>query len=399
MRIVFLVQNTFTQRDEDRFGIKTIQKNGIEVEVWDVRNCIHHNVSSQKNEYSPSFLKVFKTKKDLKILLNRLDPHDIAIVNLDYGYRYHFIYRIFLQKNVKFGFIRLEIIPTKILQPRFTTPVISNFFQKLVNVFKNPKAFLDRQYCRISPEKLGLKPADFIFVSGKHSLEINNINRFLVSKEKTKIILGHALDYDVFLSRKELQSSSGEKSYAVFIDGYIPFHPDVLYVYDRSPYDPIEYYAKLTRFFDYFEQKTSLPVVIAAHPKADYDNNPFTYGNRKIIKGKTVELIAQSKAVLSHYSTSLNFACLYQKPILFLSLRMFENTGLHKNIEIFAKSLEKTPLLIDGHVQPNVLEELQVSPILYEQYRENFIKQKGSPEQPSWQIFSDWAKEQFKTGA
>src|SRR5659263_764356 len=43
-RIIFFVESSFNQRDYDRFGIETLQKNGFEVEVWDFTPFLHPQV-------------------------------------------------------------------------------------------------------------------------------------------------------------------------------------------------------------------------------------------------------------------------------------------------------------------------------------------------------------------
>ena len=55
-----------------------------------------------------------------------------------------------------------------------------------------------------------------------------------------------------------------------------------------------------------------------AHPRSNYEKHPELFKKYKIIKGKTIDLVKNSKLVLMHCSTSVNYAVIYKKPIIIL---------------------------------------------------------------------------------
>ena len=83
-------------------------------------------------------------------------------------------------------------------------------------------------------------------------------------------------DFDNYLEQKTDIITSNT---IVFLDEYLPYHPD----FDLLKMEKInanQYYKELNNFFSKIEAHTSSRVVIAAHPKANYNINPFN--NRPI---------------------------------------------------------------------------------------------------------------------
>lgn len=139
-----------------------------------------------------------------------------------------------------------------------------------------------------------------------------------ISAEKSSnikgVIYSHQFDYDSFLGSVCLVDKS-ERKYFVFLDEFVPFHPDNI---NRkvSDCEPDKYYRSINKIFDQIELRFNCNVVIAAHPRSNYVINPF--GDRKIEYGNTQNLVFSSMAVLMHASTSVSFAILGGKPIISL---------------------------------------------------------------------------------
>ena len=62
------------------------------------------------------------------------------------------------------------------------------------------------------------------------------------------------------------------------------------------------------------EKDYGCEVIIAAHPKSNYQDG--TFGNRRIIYGKTPELIKNAKLVIHQCSTTFFLAVLFKKDFL-----------------------------------------------------------------------------------
>ena len=82
------------------------------------------------------------------------------------------------------------------------------------------------------------------------------------------------------------------------------------------PIDPERYFSSLNVYFARLEAVLGIRVVIAAHPKANYQATRFD--GRTIIAGRTPELVRDADLVISHHSTSISYAVLAEKPIVFV---------------------------------------------------------------------------------
>ncbi|MBQ4132905.1 MAG: hypothetical protein IJD04_04120 [Desulfovibrionaceae bacterium] len=237
--------------------------------------------------------------------------------------------------------------------------------------------------------------------------------------EASRLISAHAWDYDQWLkllqdraahdaATGQAPASSGVnegpssadrqpnmRSYILFLDQNLPFHPDFKELGRRQPASAAKYFPALRRFFDILEQSTGLPVVVAAHPRADYArvgySGPDWFGGRCIVSGETLPLLAGSSLVLCHTSTALNFAVIARKPVLHLTSGELELSEGHI-IRSMAGQLNTRVMNID---EPDAVSGIPLSSLMNvdeaacSRYFNNYIKEAGSPEKPFWQILLD----------
>lgn len=100
--------------------------------------------------------------------------------------------------------------------------------------------------------------------------------------------------------------------YAVFIDEFLPYHPDMT-TFGANAVRADLYYGCLNAFFDHFEHVHGLPVIVAAHPKATAGYSP--YGGRPVFHDASNALIKRSAMVFAHVSTAIAFAVIHQRPL------------------------------------------------------------------------------------
>jgi len=171
----------------------------------------------------------------------------------------------------------------------------------------------------------------------------------------------HHVKYDEYLQSKSLPPLL-DKPYTVFLDTAATTHPfyGLKRHASKRKIDAQGYIDRLNRFFDLVEKEHNLPVIIAAHPKAEYDEK--TFNGRPIIKYKTGQLIEHSSLVLSHYSTSVINAVLSEKPLVFLwypemlySMQKYMAIGA---IE-YAKRLKAPVIDLDNPHQFTIVMEMQ----------------------------------------
>lgn len=110
--------------------------------------------------------------------------------------------------------------------------------------------------------------------------------------------------------------------YVVFLDEYFPLHPDLKYFIDAKLPEYSVYQRVMCSFFDAFEQRHGVRVVVAAHPKSEYGNEAF--GGRQVIKYKTERLVRDASMVLMHGSASVSYAVIFDKPLALITTNDYE---------------------------------------------------------------------------
>lgn len=152
-----------------------------------------------------------------------------------------------------------------------------------------------------------IKNYDIAFVAGKLAESIN-------LPQANKLVEIHHSDIDISINDEPCYDKLPEK-FCVFLDDFLPHHPDFA-ITGSSTINPEMYYESINRFFSKVESSTGLQVVIAAHPKALYEQNPFA--GRLIFFNKTNVLVKRSSIVLAHASTAVSFVVFHKKTLLLL---------------------------------------------------------------------------------
>ena len=112
------------------------------------------------------------------------------------------------------------------------------------------------------------------------------------------------------------------------------------------------------------------------------------FGDRDVIKGKTIELVANSSMVLAHSSTSINFAVLFNKPIMIIKTLGIGKMGNWNLTDKFADSLGLKDINIDDDQVVNKLsfdfEKLPKDG--FETYKYKYIMCKNVGNLTTWKI-------------
>ena len=243
---------------------------------------------------------------------------------------------------------------------------------------------LNSLFARVPNYIIGVRPADFVIVGGKACVR-GVVSQHLITKS-TRVICAHAMDYETYLDNIEFRSEDGNM--AVFIDEYLPYHIDNTEL--GQPMSPGPYFDKLRRLLDRVEKCCDYEIVIAACPRADYRDKPSLFGSRKIIYNSTAKLVAQSKLVIAHRSTAINYAVLFGKPILLTATHAtYNHSSQRPYFDGFAEALDKKIQFFDEPHEIDLSDLLTVNKAVYDNYIDSYIKQKASAKKPYWEIVID----------
>lgn len=228
-----------------------------------------------------------------------------------------------------------------------------------------------------------ISPPDIIFCTGSLSMA-------RVQRETKHVVQVHDIDYDAFLELGPSQSSS--RPFGVFLDENLVYHSDYDYSFLVSPTSEKEYFHKMKHFFDIFESITCMEIKIALHPRSRYEDPIKNFGKREIINGRTAELVRDSQIVFVHASTSIAFAALWRKPIVFLTDNNIEKNWYGEEVRARSRYFDAPTLNLDRFEasEIDITNWNRVNERMCEEYVKKFIKIPGSPERPLWAIVSDF---------
>lgn len=387
-RIIFFIVSPFNLWDYQRYGIEIFLQNNFEVEVWDITPILFpvlYDNYIPPDSFDYEGLTLFRRKNELYSKISVLKNSDFVINRIPYNFKSLWIYRALGKSETDYAVFMANALPS-IYHGKSKLLI---YCKKLKKMFKSsPENILNHIFQGLPFYLFGVKSAKIILAGGEKCLVYH-----YPTDANTEVLWAHTLDYDLYL--KERNNPSIERPIAVFIDQYLPFHPDCIVAGIKPCVALDRYYFLLNNFFKLIENKLGLEVIIAAHPRSNYESRFDYFKERKCIRGQSVKLIRESKLVLSHSSTASNFANLFYKPMIFLTFCEYNRTTKGSSIIEMAKHFGKKPIFIDKNENINWKFELTVNKNHYDNYRRDYIKTKHSEDLPFWQIVANRLKEGF----
>lgn len=372
-KIIYLIATPFNQRDYKRFGVDVFVNDGFEVYVWDLSPFLYRGFAVPPDPIDFKNLIKFDSFDDVAASLRKEKKKSFVISLLPYGHNTYKIFRVMSKSKIKYS-IRANAYPAG-----EKNKSAKNLINRAARI--TPRKVMNRIRdlpMRLSGRLFKSESPTFVFFEGaKSSIDKKRINH------ETQKVWAHSWDYDIYLNEKE--SGQSVTNTVVFMDSYLSFHPELLFlgvVWARAD----EYYPLLCKLFDYLEEKLASNVVIAAHPRSHYENQPDFFQGRKVVRGQSSELVKNAKLVILHGSASAYFPALYRKPMLFVMTDGLLKTDFARDIRLFAACFGKAPVNISRELNIDLEDELIVDEKKYAKFENDFIKKKGSEELPYWQI-------------
>ena len=203
-----------------------------------------------------------------------------------------------------------------------------------------------------------------------------------------QVLYGHSWDFSEFLIKstdfKELDYN--HEASIVMLDGAAPyFHDDKALTRCKAMLSVDVWYPLLNKFFDELESKFDAPVKVLGHYKSNFDSPSIVFNNREVFYFQTLDLVRKSKFVIATESSSISFAILLKKPILFIYSNQLKRDKLQmQQIETHAKILGTEPININD-IPKNLDSYLIVNKEKYLEYENKYLTSKYS-QKPNYQI-------------
>ena len=382
-------------RDFERYGLSYFLNKGLRVNVLNLQNLIYPDVSylqfeSISNTYD---YKEINSYNELNQIL-KIQNKKTAILNFigfhSKTFKMHFIISKFdivhgaffvnaipnpYTKKIDFSSIVLKI--TEFWRSYTISTICLKFFEKLYFTgFVKILKFLGK-----------IKSYDFVVVAGSESKKLlSNISK------ETKIISAHTMDFDFMLHESKCEDENMTK-YILYLDEYLPYHPDFLLLGIDLSGIREAYYAKMNLFLDKLSVLYNTEVIICAHPRADYSGKNV-WKNKNIVYNKTFEYVKKSLFCVTHASTSTNFAIMLNKPIVFLSLKEI-SFFYARWIKAFSDAIGKESISIDllNNNDFTQMDILNINSKKYLEYKEKFISEDINDRRLFWdKVYFEFCK-------
>ncbi|WP_300704995.1 hypothetical protein [Bacteroides sp.] len=306
-KIIIIGVSPLVRRRADVFYIDEFINKGYKVEHCDLSPCFYIN-DLYNNIITSLYTYTFSTIDDFKAYLNLQVIKDTVFI--------------------------VELLPIKRLEPIFK--ILKDYRCYCIRINVNASDMSEKSPTFMMRIKYGLwglstikSLLKFTYKKCTKSCVINSvfdIYSLYISSGNNKKIDIHINQYDWDkTNRKVDRVISVDYKYAIFCDEYFPYHPDFKeYNLDKVNAIASMYHNQMNSYFDYIENKYHIKIVIAAHPKSNYEGNEF--GDRPILKFKTMELVKYSEFVILHGSMSISYAILFDKPIVLTITPLLKKT-------------------------------------------------------------------------
>jgi len=365
------------------FYMAEAEKVGVKVEYWDLTALFFGDNHGMEDSSYLINVKKFITYNKLEVALKsqELLSKTLFISIMTFEGRICKLYKILTKYNCNlavFGRNMFPVPPVKksvfAILKRIKISTVLNYleFRKLLKLKKNGK----------------IKNYDVIFMGG--ALGWQGIGRVGVDDiRNTQIVNVNSDDYDNFLLLKnDKDIISGD--YILFLDEYLPLHPDTV-LFNIKNVKEEDYYPELNNYFERVEKQFGLPVVIAAHPKANRYKTEDFFNGRKVFFNETAQLTRTAFFVLAHDSTSINYPIAFGKKLHFITSESIMKgiIGVHRNVLNFADYLGCNYQFMNNIDEKiNLVDGFTVEK--YENYKYNFQTSPETENKLSSKIFIDF---------
>jgi hypothetical protein len=385
MKIIFLTQVSFSQNDFHRFGVEIMTQLDTEVECWDMTELLNPKVweARQHNVFRFSGYQQISSIRTIENLCHDL-RNVVAIDLLRIGHTHNRIRSMIKRASGRLCLLEQGTLPLELFQEQafYKKITLKRILEKYrgYGPFSIIKSAIHAFHEKRRPE------SDYQLVSGTSSLPHKNSCTI-----NTQKIWAHAFDYNLFL---QLQGQNRKKNTIVFIDtGLTGSNPDFSMFNAKAFATKENHRISMDRVFSTLEKHFSASIIIAGHPKVNYEKEPHPFGQREVYIGKTSELIRDCRIVVSNGSTADNLAVLWRKPLLLITTNEIEGSVQKSFLNATADLLGTQTINADDCLDNIDWSSISQKPITnYDNFRNKLIKKDGTPEKNSWIILIEFLK-------
>lgn len=377
-KVIFIGYAPLTISTEKNFYFNEILSQGLELQYWDLTEIFFPS-STLPDSIKKNYIKFFSSINKLQEMLKLEKIEEILIIPIiGFEWRSLYLYYILNKYKCRIGFFARGMLPIYSinLKRKILSKLHSLLYPKEVwRLFLNQVAYFIRKRSLIGHY-------DVVFAAGKVA------EKSFTSMTNCIVQCNH-FDYDDTLELEQ-KSSLDKIHYILFLDEFLSGHPD-FQMQNANMVSENNYFLEMNLFFQKLEKILGMEVIIASHPKANYDLEVF--GGRKIIKYQTSELVKNATLIIAHVSTSIGLGVIYQKPIVLTYTQDLKavNPTYVGYIITFGSALNCSVIEIDEFIDTDQifhLKDIDISS--YNAYLEDYLTSNESKRIHTKQIFLNY---------
>jgi hypothetical protein len=373
-KVIYVSFTRLTDKVSDDWHIDFLVSRGVTVEYWDVVSVVREE-HSERGSMNPDYLRVFRSIAEIeRELCIPANQGAFYVMLIPYSAQYARLFRLFSKFDCRMLTFASGALPRDpVYKWRKFSAWLGNPHSLVRELANRSKAAALRKLQLVKPFAIAFVAGDTLMASNLNASRVVPINFF---------------DYDRYVkARNDSGTRVVAARYALFLDSNLPYHTD-LAICGLRRIDPVSYFRSLNRFFDLLERKTGIAVVIAVHPRADYDSKIF--GGRQIYRFRTAELARDAEFVLSHTSTAMSYAVLNCKPLAFIytdgMADAYEDNFI-REMRCFADYLDAPIYNVDVDDTANSFALKNVNLESYKRYKYGFLTSNQSENTSTQEIF------------
>jgi|GEM_PF-1165088 len=401
-KLIFFYPRPVSAFEEDKWCFSYLRSQGFEIEVLDLTELLHRGREFNKLVAQPlqgDFIHHINSYQELECFVKRFSGDSLFIDYLvgcsKVTLREERVFRLLKKYGVNYTFLTSGALPLPSRSVINKSGKIKIFQSRVVKILTNPYKllnFLVSEIIVFLTRHRIVYPLPVVIFGGDS--EVLRLYVEARNFDKGNIVPVHSFDYDSsMLFLRGLGNKLPENDdICVFLDEAATHHSDFA-ILGIEPAAAEFYFVAMNRFFDFVEKNTGLKVVIAAHPRSEYESMSDVFGGRAVIKDKTLELVARSKLVVVHMSTSLSYAVLFKKPVISVKIPgMRVDGGQNLMVETMGEAIGSKPIDLDKDELTSSLLQCEYNLEKYSEYKKRYVKTVGADELPAWEIVAKTVK-------
>jgi hypothetical protein len=313
--------------------ISEFREKDIEVVYLDISNLLEPNKFNKSNPANQ-----FQSMSSLLSYLQKFNKNEVLVnIQLHYEYRFRKFFTEIKNTGVWTSIFCIGFMPTR------------------------------KSYLRDLLKDILFRPSryyDLVFYDSESSFQ-------KYKQVNLKILCRNMVIDQWARSPKQIKKTEGSKV-AVFLDQFIPFHPDLSFRHISVP--SADLYIEKTNITLSSIKKLGYTIKIAKHPRADERVNLF-FPDFEVIENCTSDLISSASLVIAHFSTAVGLAILHEKKILILNCGGAQGVELEQLISPFEEQLSQPPIYIGSQITQddiNKITDVKVTPYFRNYLKNNF---------------------------